>query len=65
MTQEQKKKIINLVDRKIGTTENEKKVVYDYISKGYFDYEVSCGYYDNVVDAMVKIVIGMRYKNVV
>lgn len=65
MTQEQKKKIINLVDRKIGTTENENKVVYDYISKGYFDYKVSCGDYDNVVDTMVKMVIGMRCKQVV
>lgn len=65
MTQEQKKHIIKLVDRKIGVNEQEYNAIIDYISKGYFDYEVSCGYYDNVVDAMVKIVIGMRYKEVI
>ena len=65
MTQEQKKHIIKLVDRKIGVNEQEYNAIIDYISKGYFDYEVSCGYYDNVVDAMVKMVIGMRYKEVI
>ena len=65
MTQEQKKHIIKLVDRKIGVNEQEYNAIIVYISKGYFDYEVSCGYYDNVVDAMVKIVIGMRYKEVI